>query len=53
VIDLDSIVRGAHLLPMYNSNPLPEDFHFSRSLDVFCAFFVNSYVDHHAHEFIT
>ncbi|KIM40548.1 hypothetical protein M413DRAFT_73023, partial [Hebeloma cylindrosporum] len=53
VIHLDSIVRGAHLLPVYGSNPLPEDFDFTLSLDAFCAFFVNSYVDHHAHEFIT
>jgi hypothetical protein len=52
VVHLDSIVRGAHLLPIYGSNPLPEDFDFAFSLDVFHAFFVNQYVDHHTHEFI-
>ncbi|KAF8962421.1 hypothetical protein BDZ97DRAFT_1662882 [Flammula alnicola] len=52
VIHLDTIARGAHLLPVYGSSFLPEDFHFSQSLDVFCAFFVNSHVDHHAHEFV-
>jgi hypothetical protein len=52
VIHLDSIVRGAHLLPVYGSNPLPEDFDFTFSLDASRAFFVNRYVDHHAHEFI-
>ena len=53
VIHLDSIVRGAHLLPVYGSDPLPEDFNYAFSLDAFRAFFVNRYVDHHAHEFIT
>ncbi|KIM38198.1 hypothetical protein M413DRAFT_76253 [Hebeloma cylindrosporum] len=52
VIHLDSIARGAHLLPIYGSSPLPEDFDFTYSLDAFRAFFVNTYVDHHAHEFI-
>ncbi|KAG5636033.1 hypothetical protein H0H81_009333 [Sphagnurus paluster] len=52
VIHLDSIARGVHLLPVYGSQHLPEDFHFSHSLDAFRAYFVNRYVDHHAHEFI-
>ncbi|KAJ7687361.1 hypothetical protein B0H17DRAFT_1069971 [Mycena rosella] len=52
VIDLDCIARAAHLLPVYGSAILPEDFHFSFSLDVFRAFFVNRYADHHTHEFI-
>ncbi|KAJ6609901.1 hypothetical protein B0H10DRAFT_2438356 [Mycena sp. CBHHK59/15] len=52
IIHLDCIARGAHLLPVYGSSLLPEDFHFSYSLDVFRAFFVNRYIDHHAHEFL-
>lgn len=52
VIHLDSIVRAAHLLPVYGSSLLPEEFPFSLSLDVFHSYFVNSYVDHHAHEFL-
>jgi len=52
VIPLDCIARGAHLLPVYSTTPLPTTFHFSHSLDVFRAFFVNRYVDHHAHEFV-
>ncbi|KAG5650965.1 hypothetical protein H0H81_010387 [Sphagnurus paluster] len=52
VVHVDSIVRGAHLLPIYGTAGLPEDFHFSQALDVFRAYFINSYVDHHTHEFL-
>ena len=53
VIHLDSIARGAHLLPVFGSGFLPEDFQYEVSLDVFCSYFVNHYIDHHAHEFLT
>ncbi|KAF8210576.1 hypothetical protein K438DRAFT_2011932 [Mycena galopus ATCC 62051] len=52
VIHLDSIARAAHLLPVYGASSLPENFHYSYSLDAFRAFFVNSYTDHHVHEFL-
>lgn len=52
VVHLNSIARGTHLLPVYGASLLPEDFHFSYSLDVFRAFFVNRYADHHTHEFL-
>ncbi|KAF9010818.1 hypothetical protein BDQ17DRAFT_1387964 [Cyathus striatus] len=52
VIHVDSIVRGAHLLPAYGSDPLPEDFHFTLSLDVFHLYFVNKYIDHHSHSLL-
>ncbi|KAJ7612392.1 hypothetical protein DFH06DRAFT_1345137 [Mycena polygramma] len=52
VVHLNSVARGAHLLPVYGAALLPEDFHYSYSLDVFRAFFVNRYADHHTHEFI-
>jgi len=53
LIPMDCIARGAHLLPVYSAaTPLPATFHFACSLDVFQAFFVNRFVDHHAHEFV-
>jgi len=52
IIELQCIARAAHLLPVYGPALLPEDFHFSYSLDAFRAFFVNKYVDHHAFEFL-
>jgi hypothetical protein len=53
VIDVDSIARRAHLLPVYGQEPVEQGFNHHRSLEAFEAFFVNAYVDHHAHEFLT
>jgi hypothetical protein len=52
VIHVDSIAHGAHLLPVYGSSQVPEDFNYCDVLDAYSSFFVNHYVDHHAHEFI-
>lgn len=52
IVSLDCIARAAHLLPVYGTALLPEDFHFSYSLDAFQSFFVNRYADHHTHELI-
>ena len=53
VINIDAIARGAHLLPIYGSCRVPDDFNHHDALDRFNSFFVNHFVDHHAHEFIT
>lgn len=50
VVHLDTIVRAAHLIPVYGTEALPPQFHFSDSLDAFKAYYVNKYVDHHSHE---
>lgn len=52
VIHLDTVLRGAHLIGAAGSNFLPTDatFDFSKSLDSFHTFYVNKYVDYHAHE---
>ncbi|KAF9522125.1 hypothetical protein CPB83DRAFT_899922 [Crepidotus variabilis] len=52
VVEVDCIARGAHLLPIFGNTPIPATLHFSQSLDVFRAFFVNRHIDHHAHQFI-
>ncbi|KAJ7482263.1 hypothetical protein B0H11DRAFT_2418405 [Mycena galericulata] len=52
VVHLDCIARAAHLLPVYGAAFLPDDFHFSYSLDSFRAFFVSRFADHHTHEFL-
>ncbi|KAJ6468111.1 hypothetical protein C8R47DRAFT_1302846 [Mycena vitilis] len=39
IVSLDCIARAAHLLPVYGTALLPEDFHFSYSLDAFQSFF--------------
>ncbi|KII95844.1 hypothetical protein PLICRDRAFT_170442 [Plicaturopsis crispa FD-325 SS-3] len=50
VIHLDSIMRLAHLLPVYGSAHLPRDFHFRDTYDSFEAYYVSKFADHHAHE---
>ncbi|KAF8261270.1 hypothetical protein EI94DRAFT_1789551 [Lactarius quietus] len=52
VIHLDSIARAAHLLPVYGQSRVPEEFEYHTALDTYNSFFINHYVDHHAHEFI-
>jgi hypothetical protein len=52
VIHLDSIVRGAHLLPQYGTGFIPEDFSYVDALDAFKSYLVNHFADYHAHELI-
>ena len=52
VIHLESIACGTHLLPVYGSSFLPEDFPFTMALDCFEKYFINKFADHHAHQFL-
>ncbi len=52
VINIDSIVRGAHLLPIFGSSPVPEKFSYFNTLTAYKSFFVNHYADHHTYELI-
>ena len=52
VIPIASIVRACHLIGVYGTTRLPDDFHFSDSLDAFRRYYLNWYVDYHAHEAI-
>lgn len=52
VIHIDTILRGAHLLPVFGDQQMPLDFHFSQMLDSFPLFYVNKYIDYHAFEVI-
>jgi hypothetical protein len=52
VISVDSIAHACHLIGVYGTSALPEDFHFSSSLDAFNEYFVNRYADHHMYEFL-
>jgi hypothetical protein len=51
IIHLDSMVCGAHLISIADGTQIPHHLTFYRSLDAFKAFYVNKYVDHHAHEY--
>ena len=52
VIHLESIARSAHLLPVFGTGFLPEDFPFTAALDSFEKYFVNKFADHHIHQFL-
>jgi hypothetical protein len=51
IIPLDSMVRGAHLMGISGATQIPHHLTFDHSLDAFQAFYVNKYIDHHAHEY--
>jgi hypothetical protein len=53
VVHLDSIFRGAHLVPVFGETFVPALLHFSSTLDKFRAFYVNKYIDHHAFEILS
>lgn len=51
VVHVDSIVRAAHLLPVFRGNAaVPRVMNFSNTLDAYEAFYVNKYIDYHAFE---
>ncbi|KAF8156943.1 hypothetical protein B0H34DRAFT_711270 [Crassisporium funariophilum] len=45
--------EGAHLLPKYGVGFLPEFITHTNSLDEFDHYFINPYIDHHCHEFLS
>lgn len=52
VIPLASVVRGIHLLPDFGEGRLPEGLTYTDALDAWEEYFVNSYIDYHAHELL-
>ena len=52
VIPLSSIVRACHLMPVYNHTRIPKNFHFTQTLASFRRYYVNWFIDYHAHETI-
>jgi len=47
---IDTILRSAHLIGVSGSRLLPRTLTCDDSLDAFQSFYVNKYIDHHAHE---
>ena len=52
VIEVETIACGAHLIPVYGTSRVPNQFSHHHTLDSFLSFFMNHFIDHHAHEFI-
>ncbi|KAH0835519.1 hypothetical protein J3R83DRAFT_9205, partial [Lanmaoa asiatica] len=53
VIHVDTIVRGAHLLPIFGPQLVPSFVSCHNSLDAYRSFYVNSFADHHAFELVS
>ena len=53
VISTDSIVRAAHLLPIFDNTLLDHSFNYTKTLDTFRVFYVNHFTDPHAYELVT
>jgi hypothetical protein len=45
-------VRGALLLPIYGQSKVLQQFNHFAALDSYKSFFVNHFIDNHAHELI-
>jgi len=52
VISVDSIIRAAHLLLIFDETRLDHSLNYTHSLDVFKVFYVNHFIDPHAYELI-
>ncbi|KAF9007622.1 hypothetical protein BDQ17DRAFT_1389069 [Cyathus striatus] len=50
VIHIDTILCGAHLIPVYGPSFIPYNLTFSDTLHAFALYYVNKYTDHHSHE---
>jgi hypothetical protein len=50
VIHLDTVLRAAHLLPVFGDGFVPIELSAEQSLDKFPSFYINKYIDHHAFE---
>lgn len=50
IIHLDTIIRAAHLLPVFKEGFVSKNLSFTDTLDKFQTFYVNKFVDHHAFE---
>lgn len=48
VIHLDTILRAAHLLPVFSKHSVSKQLTHEQTLDKFTSFYVNKYADHHA-----
>jgi hypothetical protein len=51
LVHIDTVLRGAHLIGVAGPDELlPKTLTYNHSLDVFRRFYVNKYIDYHAHE---
>ena len=52
VVHIDTIVRAAHLIPIFGQESVPLRANSHNSLNVYQGFYVNHFIDHHAFELV-
>jgi hypothetical protein len=52
VVHIDTILRGAHLMGRADTHSIPHHLKHTGSLYAFKLFYVNKYIDYHAHEIV-
>ncbi|KAG1876353.1 hypothetical protein F4604DRAFT_1880643 [Suillus subluteus] len=50
VIHLDCIFRAAHLMPVFEYEFVPTYLSYTQTINAFCTYYVNKYIDHQAFE---
>ncbi|KAH9969230.1 hypothetical protein BJV74DRAFT_784842 [Russula compacta] len=50
LVHIDTILHGAHLIGVGGHHLLPKSLTHTHSLDMFQCFYVNKYIDYHAHK---
>ncbi|KAF8124100.1 hypothetical protein EV363DRAFT_1178461 [Boletus edulis] len=53
VISVDSILRPAHLIPVYGDISIPRTFKYTDSLFAFSAYYVNKFADYHIYKLLS
>ena len=53
IIHIDSIFHATHILPIFDSTPLPQTLDYATALNSFQGFYLNTYIDYHMHETLT
>jgi hypothetical protein len=48
IIHIDTIIRAAHLIPIYEAHYIRQSLTMHNTLDAFKGFYVNKFVDYHA-----
>ena len=52
LIHIDSVIRGAHLIPVFGQGFVPMDLTYHTSLDRYDTFYVNQFADHNSFELL-
>ncbi|KAI0324376.1 hypothetical protein GY45DRAFT_1262927 [Cubamyces sp. BRFM 1775] len=50
VVHIETVLRSAHLIPVFGEGSIPPYLTAADALDSFRAYYINKYADHHAHE---